>query len=94
MRVLGWPVCLACGLRTPLINRSAVKLNIDGLSNSPGPLSALGMAWRRWDLLGFLLLGGYCLSEARGVAAGLKVGDVNPFINPVLGNGVTKGGSR
>lgn len=54
MRVLGWPVCLACGLRTPLINRSAVKLNIDGLSNSPGPLSAVGMVWRRWDLLGFL----------------------------------------
>lgn len=36
-----------------------------------------------------LLLGGYCLSEARGDAAGLKVGDVNPFINPVFGNGVT-----
>lgn len=37
----------------------------------------------------YLLLGGYCLSEVRGDAAGLKVGDVNPFINPVLGNGVT-----
>lgn len=36
-----------------------------------------------------LLLGGYCLSDVRGDAAGLKVGDVNPFINPVLGKGVT-----
>lgn len=36
-----------------------------------------------------LLLGGYCLSDVRGDAVGLKVGDVNPFINPVLGNGVT-----
>lgn len=173
-----------------------MKLNIEGLSSSPGPLSVLGIAWRRWDLLGFLqmrclymlsykaikeyrmsmlmwnmyvkicfllskhmvnvalqaricslllaasfgvesfytiiyyiiymitvlsfrkfhlccpslqitrnsenearehrkhlgtclLLGGYCLSDVRGDAAGLKVGDVNPFINPVLGNGVT-----
>lgn len=53
-RVLGWPVCLDCGLRTPFISRSAVKLKIEGLSSSPGPLSTLGMAWRRWALLGFL----------------------------------------
>lgn len=36
-----------------------------------------------------LFLGGYCLSVVRGEAAGLKVGDVNPLINPVFGNGVT-----
>lgn len=36
-----------------------------------------------------LVLGGYCLSVVSGEAAGLKVGDVNPLINPVFGNGVT-----
>lgn len=36
-----------------------------------------------------LFLGGYCLSVVSGEAAGLKVGDVNPLINPVFGNGVT-----
>lgn len=36
-----------------------------------------------------LFLGGYCLSVVNGEAAGLKVGDVNPLINPAFGNGVT-----
>lgn len=36
-----------------------------------------------------LFLGGYCLSVVNGEAAGLKVGDVNPLINPVFGKGVT-----
>lgn len=94
IRVLFCPGCLVCGLRTPFIKRSAEKLNIVGLSNSPGLLSAVGSVCRRCDLLGFLFLGGYCLSEVRGDAAGLKVGDVNPLINPVFGNGVTKDGSR
>lgn len=46
-RARGCAVCLTCGLRTPFIKRSAVKLNMEGLSSSPGPLSALGMAWRK-----------------------------------------------
>lgn len=44
--------------------------------------------------LRFLLLRGYCLNNVREDVAGLKVGVVNTFLNPVHGRGVTKGGSR